>query len=76
MELKGLDFTIHELTLCMTPPEVSKICEGQKKDATMQLIIQQLLQGWSHYHKEVDQGDDLSIEDGCIAYLGRLIIHN
>ena len=82
MELKGLDFTIHGLTPCMTPIQVSVICEEQKKDATMQLLIQQVLQGLPNYNKEVDPAfnkywaprDSLSIQDGCIAYLGRLII--
>ena len=46
IELKGLDFTIHELTLHMAPIQVSMICEEQKKDATMRSLIQQLLQGW------------------------------
>ena len=79
MELKGLDFTVHELTPHMTPIQVSTICDGQKKDAIMQLLIQQSLQQWSNYHKEVDPvlnkywtlRDDLSIEEGCIAYLSR-----
>ena len=82
MELKGLDFTIHELTPYMIPIKLSMICEEQKKDATMHLLTQQLLQGLPNYHKEVDPAlnkywalrDDLSIEDGCIPYLGRLII--
>ena len=82
IELKGLDFTIHELTPCMTLIQVSMICEEQKKDATMQLLIQQLIQGWPNHCKEVDTAlnkywaprDDISIEDGCIAYLCRLII--
>ena len=77
MELKGLDFTIHELTPCMTPIQVSMIHEEQKKDTTMQLLIQQLIQGWPNHCKEVDPAlnkywtlsDDISIEDGCIAYL-------
>ena len=82
MELKGLDFTIHELTPCMTLIQVSMICEEQKRDATMQLFIQQLIQGWPIHCKEVDPAlhkywilrDDISIENGYIAYLGRLII--
>ena len=82
MELKGLDFTIHALTPCMTVIQVSMICEEQKKDATMQLLIQQLIQGWPNHCKEVYQTlnkywalrDDISIEDGFIAYLGSLII--
>ena len=39
MKLKGLDFTIHELTPCITPIQVSMICEEQKKDEKMKLII-------------------------------------
>ena len=82
MELKGLDFTIHELTPCMTPIQVSRIHEEQKKDATLQLLTQQLITGWPNHCKEVDPAltkywalrDDISIEDGCIAYLGRLVI--
>ena len=82
MELKGLDFTIHELTPCMTSIQVSMIHEEQKRNATMQLLIQQLIQGWPNHCKEVDLAlnkywalrDDINIEDGCIAYLGRLII--
>ena len=54
MELKRLDFTIHELTPCMTPVQVSMICEEQMKDATLQLLIQQLIQGWPNHCKEVD----------------------
>ena len=71
MELKGLDFTIHELTPCMTPIQVSMIHEEQKKDATVQLLIQQLIQGWPNHRKEVDPTlnkywalrDDISLED-------------
>ena len=82
MGLKGLDFTIHEFTSCMTPIQVSVIHEEQKKDATMQLLIQLLLQGWPKYCKEVNSAiskywalrDDLSIEDSSIACLGRLLI--
>ena len=82
MEIKGLDLTIHELSPYMTPIQVSMICEEQKKDATMQILIQQLFQGCPNHCKEVDPGlnkywalrNDMSIEDGCIAYLGRLII--
>ena len=37
MELKGLDFIMHELTPCMTPVQMSMIHAEQKKDATMQL---------------------------------------
>ena len=48
----------------------------------MHFLIQQLHQEWPKYSKEVDpalskygaQGDDLSIEDGYIAYVGRLLI--
>ena len=48
----------------------------------MQLLIQQLIQGWPNHCKELDPAlykywvlrDDISIEDCCIAYLGRLII--
>ena len=40
MELKGLDFTIHELTPCITLIQVSMIHEEQKKDTTLQLLIQ------------------------------------
>ena len=82
MELERLDFTIHELTPCMTLIQVSRICEEQKQDATLQLLILQLIQGWPNHRKEVDPAlnkywalrDDISIEDGCIAYLGRLLI--
>ena len=78
MELKGLDFTIYELTPCMTLMQVSMIWKEQKKDTTMQLLIQ----GWPIHCKEVAPAlykywvlrDDISIEDSCIAYLGRLII--
>ena len=45
MQLKGLDFAIHELTPYMTSIHVSMIHEEQKKDAKMQLLIQQLIQG-------------------------------
>ena len=38
MKIKGLDFSIHELTPCMTPIQTSMICEEQKKDASMQGI--------------------------------------
>ena len=58
------------------------ICEEQKKDATMELLIWHEIQGWPNHCKEVYPAlntylalrDDISIEDGCIAYLGRLII--
>ena len=42
MELKGLDFTIYKLTPCMTLTQMSMIHAKQNKDATMQLLIQQL----------------------------------
>ena len=66
----------------MTLIQVSMICEEKRKDATMQLLIQQLIQGWPNHCKVVNPAlnkywalrDDISIEDGCSAYLGRLII--
>ena len=66
----------------MTPIQMSVIHAEQKNDATMQFLIQQLPQGWPKYHKEVDPAinkywtlrDDHSIEHGCIAYVGRLLI--
>ena len=45
LELKGLDFTIHELTPSMTPIHMSMIHTEQEKDTMMQCLIQQLLQG-------------------------------
>ena len=53
-----------------------------EENATMQLLIQQMLQGWLNYTKEVDPAinmywvlrNDLNIKDGCITYLDRLII--
>ena len=79
MELKGLDFTTYELTPCMTPIWMSLIHAEQEKDTTMQFLIQQLLQRWPKYCKGVDPSlnkywtlrDDISIEAGCITYLGR-----
>ena len=41
MELKGLDFTVHELTPCMAPIQMSMICAEQKKDAKIQLLMQE-----------------------------------
>ena len=41
MELKGLDFTVHELIQCMTPIQMSVMQSEEKKDATMQLLIQE-----------------------------------
>ena len=82
IEITGLDFTIHELTLCMTLVQIFIICDELKKDLTIQLLIQQMLQGWTSHYKEVDLvlskywylREELSIEDGCKGYLGRLVI--
>ena len=82
MEIKDFDFIIHYLTPCMTPIQVLRMHEEETKDATMQLLIQELLQGWPNSCKEMDRAldrywalrDDFSIEHASIAYLGRLII--
>ena len=36
-----LDFTIQEVTQCMTPIQMSMIHGEQKKEATVQLVIQE-----------------------------------
>ena len=54
IELKGLDFTIHELIQCVTLIQMSMICAEQKWDATMQLLIQEFASRVALVLQEVD----------------------
>ena len=39
--MEGLDITIHELTPCLTLVQISMVCDDQKRDVTLQFLIQQ-----------------------------------
>ena len=45
MELRGLDFTVNKLTSCMTSIQMSMIYAELKKDATVQLVVQEFASG-------------------------------
>ena len=45
-EIKGLDVTIHELTPQLSRVQVEFIHKTTQQDKTLQLPIQQMLEGW------------------------------
>ena len=45
-EIKGLDVTIHELTTQLLRIQVESIQKATQQDKTLQLLIQQVLEGW------------------------------
>ena len=52
--IKGLDVTIHELTpQPMMYIKVQEIQQATKKDLTLQLLMQQLMEGWPEHHKRL-----------------------
>ena len=46
VKIKGLDFTIHELIQQLTRIQVQTIQKATKEDTTLQLLMQQMIQGW------------------------------
>ena len=52
--IKGLDVTIHEISLqLMMHIKVQEIQQATKKDQTLQLLMQQLMEGWPEHHKKL-----------------------
>ena len=71
-EIKGLDVTIHELTPQLSRIQVESIQKATQQDKTLQLLIQQMLEGWPESCRKLP---DILIPfwqwraDLCIEYL-------
>ena len=50
-EIKGLDVNIHDLTTTLSHVQVEAIQEATRKDQVLQMLMQQMMQGWSDYIK-------------------------
>ena len=81
-EIKGLDVTIFEFTPQLSRMQVESIQKATQQDKTLQLLIQQMLEGWPESCRKLPQilrsfwqwRDDLSIEHSCITWKGRFFI--
>ena len=77
--LKGLDVIIHEISPDLSHIQVETIQQVTKEDPTLQLPMQQLMEGWPEHVKQVPRDlkpfwqlrNDLSIEHGCVLFQGR-----
>ena len=74
--------TIHEITPDLSHIQVETLQQVTKDDPTLQLLKQQLIEGWSGHVKQVPGDlkpfwqfrDDLSIEYVCVLFQGRFCI--
>ena len=74
-EIKDLDVTIHEITPQLSRIQVESIQKATQQDKTLQLLIQQMLEGWPESCRKLPEilrplwqwRDDVSIENLCIA---------
>ena len=81
-EIKGLDVTIHELTSQIYRIQVESIQKATQQDNTLQLLIQQMFEGWPESCRKLPEmlrpfwqwRDDLSIEQLCITWKGGCFI--
>ena len=82
-EIKGLAVTIHGLTPQLSMIQAESILKGTQEDKTLQLLIQQMLEGWPESCRKIPEilgpfwqwRDDLSIEFLCITWKDRFFIH-
>ena len=77
--IKGLDVTIHGITpQPIMHIKVHEIHQATKKDQTIQLLMQQLMEGWPEHHKRLQPfwciRNDLAIEHSCPTFQGRIYI--
>ena len=81
-ETKGLHITTHELTPQLSRIQVESIQKATQQDKTVQLLIQQVLEGWPESCRKLPEilrpfgqwRDDLSTEHSCITWKGRFFI--
>ena len=81
-EIKGLDVTIHEITPDLSHIQVENIEQATKEDPALQLLKQQLMEGWLEHVKQVPRDfkpfwqlrDNLSVEHRCVLFQGRFYI--
>ena len=81
-EIKGLDVTIHEIIPDLSHVQVETIQQATKEDPTLQLLMQQLMEGWPEHVNQVPKDlkpfwqlrDDLSIEYRCVLFQHRFYI--
>ena len=81
--IKGLDVTIHEITpQPMIHIKVQETQQATRKDQTLQLLMQQLMEGWPEHCRRLPVSlqpfwhirSDLAIEYSCITFQGRFYI--
>ena len=79
-EIKGLDVTIHEPIPQLSRIQVEPIQKATQQDQTLQLLVQQMLEGYPESYRKLPElpfwlwRDDLSIEHSCITWNGRFFI--
>ena len=81
-EIKGLGVIIHDLTTSLCHVQVEAIQKSSREDQVLQMLMQQMMQGWPDHIKLLPVGlksfqllkDDLSIEHSCITFQGRFYI--
>ena len=80
-EIKGLDVTIHDLTTTLNYVQVEAIQKATREDQVLQMLMQQMMQGWPDHIKLLPVGlkpfwqlkEDLSIEHSCVTFQGRFL---
>ena len=81
--IRGLDVIIHEITSHpMMHTKVKEIQQATKEDQTLQLLMQQLMEGWPEHCKGLPVSlqqfwhirNDLALEHSCITFQGRFYI--
>ena len=80
-EIKGLDVTVHELTPQLSRIQAESIKKTTQQDKTLQLHIQQMLEGWPESCRLPEilrpfwqWRDNLSMEHSCITWKGTFFI--
>ena len=77
-----LEITIHDVTTTMSHVQVEAIEKATREVQVLQLLIQQMMQGWSDHIKQLPEvlrpfwqiRNDLSIENSCVTFQGRFYI--
>ena len=82
IKIKGLDVTIHETCPGFKTNHVEVIQKATKEDQILQMLMQQLMEGWPQHIKKLPLAlrpfwqlrNDLTIEHSYITYKGRLYV--
>ena len=55
-EIEGLDVTIHDLTTTLSHVQVEAIQMATREDQVLQMLMQQMMQGWPEHIKLLPSG--------------------